>query len=266
VTGDSSGTRLAGKIAIVTGAGRGLGRQIAAALHAEGACVVVSGRDLDALSATATSLDPSGDTVLPVVCGNTDERAVDDLAAAALDRFGRIDVLVGNSGIAGPIAPLWECSPSEWRETIDVNVLGTFLCARAVLPAMIARRCGSIVVIGSAIGKRPVAGRTSYAASKTALIGLTRSLATETGPYGIRVNLVSPGAIDGERLRMVAESIAAGRDVPYADVLAEMAERSPLGRLVQPGHVTDVVTFLAGDGAASITGEDINVSAGLVMH
>ncbi|MFC0545422.1 SDR family NAD(P)-dependent oxidoreductase [Kutzneria chonburiensis] len=254
---------LTGKVAVVTGGVRGLGRQIATALRAAGAEVAITGRDVDAVAVAAEEI---GDGVLPVVCDIRHERSVDGLVPAVLERFGRIDVLVNNSGIAGPTVPLWECSPGAWREVIDTNVLGTFLCCRAVLPTMIRQRSGSVIVIGSATGKRPLAGRTSYAASKTALIGLTRSLATEAGPHGIRVNLVSPGAIDGDRFRGVVDAMAASRGVPPEILHREATAGSPLGRLVQPEQVTDVVTFLAGDGAGGITGDDINVSAGLVMY
>lgn len=256
-------SELTGKVAIVTGGVRGLGRQIAAALHAAGADVAITGRDAEAVTAAADEIGPG---VLPVVCDIRDEQAVDGLAPAVLDRFGRIDILVNNSGIAGPTVPLWETSPSEWRDVIDTNVLGTFLCCRAVLPTMVRQRSGSVVNIGSATGKRPIVGRTSYAASKTALIGLTRTLATEAGPHGIRVNLVSPGAIDSDRFHSVVDAMAASQGVAVADLMREVVAGSPLGRLVRPEQVTDVVTFLAGDGAGGITGEDINVSAGLVMY
>jgi NAD(P)-dependent dehydrogenase (short-subunit alcohol dehydrogenase family) len=161
---------------------------------------------------------------------------------------------------------LWESSLSEWQDTLNTNLLGTFLCCRAVLPLMIEQRSGSIVTVGSATGKRPNAGRAAYAASKTALIGLTRTLALEAGPYGIRVNLVTPGAVDSERFRRVIEELAAERGVSGAEVLQEAVSGSPLGRLVAAADVAEVVTFLIGDGAASITGEDVNVSAGLVMY
>jgi NAD(P)-dependent dehydrogenase (short-subunit alcohol dehydrogenase family) len=131
---------------------------------------------------------------------------------------------------------------------------------------MINQSSGSIVKIGSATGKRPNAGRAAYAASKTALIGLTRTLALETGPYGIRVNLVTPGAIDSERFQRVIEALALKRGVSRAEILQGAVSDSPLGRLVAPSDVAEVVTFLIGDGAASITGEDVNVSAGLVMY
>lgn len=270
-TGDMSANKtnagqLDGRVAIVTGGGRGLGQRIAKALHAAGASVVICGREIDVLTASAQSIDPSGQSVLPVVCDIRDEQAVSELASTTRERFGRIDALVNNSGIAGPTSPLWESSLSEWQDTLNTNVTGAFLCCRAVLPSMIEQHFGSIVMVGSVTGKRPNAGRAAYAASKTALIGLTRTLALEAGAYGIRVNLVTPGAIDSERFQEVIEQLAAKKGVSREDLLQEAVSGSPLGRLVEPAHVADVVTFLISDGAASITGEDINVSAGLVMY
>ena len=252
--------------AVITGGARGLGREIASALFDAGYQLVVSGRDKDALVETTHSLDPSSELVLAVPADIRDEQAVHDLAAATLDRFGRIDVLVNNSGIAGPTAPLWETSSSEWLETLTTNVFGTFLCCRAILPAMVAQRSGSIVTIGSMTGKRALFGRTSYAASKTALIGMTRTLAAEAGPYGIRVNLISPGPLEGERIRHVFAAQAQSRGITAAEARAEMVSDSPLGRLVLPSDVAAAVVFLAGTNSESITGEDLNVSAGIVTY
>jgi NAD(P)-dependent dehydrogenase (short-subunit alcohol dehydrogenase family) len=258
--------QLGGRVVIVTGGGRGLGKEIARELHAAGADVVVCGRDIDALTASAQSIDPAGHSVLPVPCDIRDEQAVSALVSTTLDRFDRIDALVNNTGIAGPTSSLWESSLSEWQDTLDTNVTGTFLCCRAVLPSMIEQRSGNIVMVGSMTGKRPNVGRAAYATSKTALIGLTRTLALEAGAYGIRVNLVTPGAIDSDRFQAVIAQLAEKRKISKEDLIQEAVSGSPLGRLVQPEHVADLVTFLISDSAASITGEDINISAGMVMY
>jgi NAD(P)-dependent dehydrogenase (short-subunit alcohol dehydrogenase family) len=241
--------------AVVTGATRGLGRTIAARLHDAGHQVVLTGRDQDELADT-----------LAVPCDIRDEHSVTDLVTATLDRFGRIDVLVNNSGIAGPTAPLWETAAEQWWQTLETNLLGTFLCCRAVLPTMIAQGSGSIVTIGSMTGKRPLFGRTGYAASKTALIGLTRTLALEAGPHGVRVNLISPGPVDGDRVRRVFAAQAVKRGITEEQAQAEMVSGSPLGRLVPPEDVAAAVVFLAGSAAASVTGEDLNVSGGIVTY
>ena len=252
------------RTAVVTGAARGLGRTIAHRLRDAGHQVVLTGRDKDALAEAAAALDPSGTDTLAVPCDIRDEDSVRDLMATVVERFGRIDVLVNNSGIAGPTAPLWETAADEWWQTLETNVFGTFLCCRAVLPVMITQGAGSIITIGSMTGKRPLLGRTGYAASKTALIGLTRTLALEAGPYGVLVNLISPGPLDGDRIRRVFAAQAASRGITEEQARMEMVSDSPLGRLVPAEDVAEAVVFLAG--AASVTGEDLNVSGGIVTY
>jgi NAD(P)-dependent dehydrogenase (short-subunit alcohol dehydrogenase family) len=258
--------RLSGRTAVVTGGCRGLGREIAGALVAAGARVLVTGRDTTALKEAVGSLNPGDGSVRGYLCDVRDEAGLAAMAADALTAFGRIDVLVHNSGIAGPTAPLWETAPEQWRETVETNLTGAFLACRSVLPCMVARGSGSVVVIGSMTGKRPLYGRTPYAASKTGLIGLVRTLALEAGPHGVRVNLVSPGPLEGERMDRVFAAQAAGRGISAEAARTDMLSQSPLGRLVPSADVASAVTFLAGDEAASVTGEDLNVSAGLVMH
>jgi NAD(P)-dependent dehydrogenase (short-subunit alcohol dehydrogenase family) len=190
---------------------------------------------------------------------------IDHLVEATAD-VGVPDVLVNNSGIGGPSGMLWELDPAGWDETMAVNVTAVFLCSRGFLPAMIRRGRGSIVNIGSITGKRPLLGRSPYATSKHALVGLTRTLALETGPHGIRVNLISPGFVEGPRIDWVIEGQAESRGIPPESVRAEFTSQSPMGRLTSPKDVAQAVVFLASDAAASITGADINVNAGVVMY
>lgn len=253
-------------MAVVTGAGRGIGRVIALALASEGARVVLAGRSLDGLEETRKLAGDLDGQTLVVPTDITVPGQVGALAARALEAFGQVDVLVNNSGIGGPSAPLWEVDPADWEATMTVNVTGTYLCCRAFLPTMVDRGSGSIVIIGSMTGKRPLVGRTPYAASKMALVGLTRTLAAEVGPYGIRVNLVSPGPVEGERIEWVIERQAETLGVTVDEARARFTSASPLGRLVPPQDVAAATVFLASGLSASITGEDLNVSAGVVMY
>lgn len=250
-----------GKVALITGAGRGLGRDFVDAFAAAGACVAFCARrpvdDLEK-SIGAGALGMSGDVSRP------DD--VERLVAATIQRFGRVDILINNVGIGGPTASIEETSLEAWEETLRVNLTGTFLCTRAVVPHMKQRDSGTIINVGSATGKRPLALRTPYAASKAALIGLTRTLAEELGPAGIRVNLVSPSAVEGERLDEILNAQAQAGGVDAASIRKQFASLAPLKRLVSSADVVDMCLFLASDRAKAITGQDLNVSAGMVMY
>lgn len=252
-------------VAVVTGGGRGIGRSIARALSAAGYDVVLAARSASELEEVAAEIGETGRRAVAVPTDLRDRLQIDRLAEVAMG-VGTVDLLVNNSGIAGPQGVMWELDPDEWAETMSVNVDAVFLCSRAFLPAMIERRRGSIVNIGSITGKRPLMGRSPYATSKLALVGLTRTLALETGPFGIRVNLISPGFVEGPRIDWVIDRQAEARGVSGAVVRDEFTALSPLGRLTSPEDVASTVVFLASDAAAAITGADINVNSGVVMY
>jgi NAD(P)-dependent dehydrogenase (short-subunit alcohol dehydrogenase family) len=258
--------QLDGAVAVVTGAGTGIGREISLRLAADGADVVLTGRSAGPMEAVAAEVRAVGGRASVVRMDLREPASIEAAAKAVQEEFGRVDVLVNNSGVGGPSAPLWEIDPEEWEDTFRVNVTGTFLVCRAFLPGMVERRSGSVVVIGSMTGKRPLVNRTPYAASKTALIGLVRTLAFELGPHGIRVNLVSPGPVEGKRIQWVLEQQAKARGITFEQARDDFTSGSPLKRLVPPGDVADAVAYLASPRSASITGDDINVSAGLVMY
>lgn len=186
--------------------------------------------------------------------------------AQALRQAGGIDVLVANSGVAGPTAPLWDIPAEQWVETLTVNTTGTFLVCRAAARHMVPKGGGSIVVVGSMTGKRPLGGRAAYATSKAALVGFVRTAATDLGPYDVRVNLVSPGPVVGERLDQVLNVLAQSTGTSGNEALAALTADSPLAAVVGPDQVAAAVCFLASDEATAITGEDLNVSAGAVMY
>lgn len=254
------------RVTLVTGASQGIGRVLAASFAAAGDDLVLAARNREGLEETATTARGHGVDVLTVPTDITDPEQVDQLAELALERFERIDVLVNNSGIGGPSGPLWKLELDDWRSTFAVNVDGVFLMSRAFLPHMIERRHGSVIIIGSITGKRPLWGRTPYAASKAALIGLTRTLAAEAGPYGIRVNLISPGFVAGPRIDWVIKAQAEGRGISEEEARAEMEAESVLDRLTQPKEVADAALFLASDDSFAVTGADLNVNSGVVMY
>jgi NAD(P)-dependent dehydrogenase (short-subunit alcohol dehydrogenase family) len=253
-------------VSIVTGASQGIGQVIAQELAGRGDTVVLAARNVEGLKETAAAIEQAGGRHLVVETDVTDRASIEEMVTGVARDLGRIDNLVNNSGIAGPSGKLWEVDPEEWRETFEVNVFGVFAASRAVMPVMIGQGSGSIVIIGSISGKRPLYGRSAYTATKTALIGLTRTLAVEAGEHGIRVNLISPGFVAGPRIEWVIQAQAAARGIDLEEVRREFERESPMGRLTDPVDVARTVTFLTSEAAAGITGADINVNSGVVMY
>ena len=257
---------LQNKIAVITGGGRGIGRAIAQAFAREGAHLVLAARDEVALQETRALVSPYQREVLVVPLDLRQEESVHALAEQTFAHFAHVDILVNNSGIAGPTAPLWEVTPEQWRETLDVDLTGAYLCCRAFLPDMLARRSGNILMIGSMTGKRPLFGRAPYAAAKLGLVGLTRTLAWETGPYNVRVNLISPGPVEGERIGRVLADLANSQDISVEEARQRFLRDAALERMAPPDDIANAALYLASDLSGSTTGEDLNVSSGIVMY
>jgi len=251
---------------LVTGAGQGIGKQIALAYARAGDNLVLAARNEGNLEATAHEAAALGAEPIVVPTDVGDRSAVDTMAEAAIERFGGVDVVVNNSGIGGPSAPLWEVDPADWEQTIAVNVTGVFLVCRALLPHMIDRGSGSVIIIGSISGKRPLWGRTPYTTSKAALIGLTRTLAWEAGAHGVRVNLISPGFVAGPRIDWVIKAQADGRGLSQDQVRSEFESESPLHRLTNADEIAEACLYLSSDASSALTGVDLNVNSGVVMY
>jgi NAD(P)-dependent dehydrogenase (short-subunit alcohol dehydrogenase family) len=255
-----------GRVVVVTGGNRGIGRSIAHAFARAGAAVAIGARDETALSHVVGELDAAGEDCLAAPCDVADPASVDAFGEAVLGRFGRVDVVVACAGIAGPTKPLHLIEPEEWRECLAIDLDGVYLTFRRFLPGMIDRRSGSLIAITSVNGKRPLYGRTPYAAAKLGLVGLVRTLALELGPYGVRANAVCPGAVGGERIERVLRLQAEAAGITVEEVRRQAMELAPLRRFVEADEVADACVYLASERAAAITGEELNVSAGLVMH
>ncbi len=257
---------VAGARVVITGGNQGLGRAIALAFAEAGADVAVAARRIESLEETAAEVRALGRRCLTVACDVMDEGMVESMAETILREFGQVDVVVANAGIAGPTKPLHEISAAEWRECIATDLDGVFLTFRRFIPGMLERRHGSLIAISSMTGKRPLEARTPYAAAKMGVIGLIRSLAVEVGPYGVRANSVAPGAVNGPRIERVIDGQVAARGISAEQARAELTGGSALRRMVDADEVAAACVFLASDAASGISGEDLNVSAGMVMY
>ena len=244
---------LEGRVAIITGGSRGIGRAIAQCLAEDGASVVVSGLDPARLEAATKELEGFGAPVLGVVADVARREDVERLVDQTKDRFARIDVLVNNAGITRD-ALLVRMKDEDWDRVLDVNLRGAFLMTRAVAKVMMRQKGGRIINIASAAGAMGNPGQANYSAAKAGLIGLTKAVARELSRWGILVNAVAPGLIETD---MAAALPQDAREALLAQV--------PLGRIGSGREVAEVVRFLAGDGATYVTGQVLHVNGGLYI-
>jgi NAD(P)-dependent dehydrogenase (short-subunit alcohol dehydrogenase family) len=249
-------------VALVTGAGRAIGKGIALRLARDGADVALAGPGPEDLEAAAREVEALGRRALAVVADVSREDQVQALAERVRQAFGRVDVLVNNAGVIGPTAPVAQVSRDDWDLVLAVNLTGPFLCSKAVLPGMMARRSGKVINISSVAGKIAYPLRSPYAVSKWGLIGLTLTLAKEVGEYNIQVNAVCPGPVEGERMRRVIDQRAAELGRPAAEVERDYVQAAVLKRMVRAEDVASLVAFLASPAAGNVTGQAIDVSAG----
>ena len=245
------GGRLADKVALITGASRGIGRATALAFAREGATVVVNYVSrADAAEAVVREIEAGGGQAIAVQADVSRRPEVDAMVARALDRFGRVDVLINNAGV-GARASTLTMTEADLDRVMAVNVKGVISCVQAVAPGMIERRYGRIVNVSSVAGLgTSLAETTPYAASKAALVGLTKRFALDLGPHGITVNTVCPGSIRTDMTR---------GDTAHA---ALMAEKAILGRQGEPEEVAAALLFLASDEASFITAQVLSVDGG----
>ena len=245
---------LGGKVAIVTGGSRGIGFAIAAWLAEHGAAVVVSGRDADRVQAAAKELEAHGTPILGVAADAAKREDADRLVDVTRDRFSRLDILINNAGITRDGLVI-RMKDDDWDRVMEINLRGAFLMTRAAAKAMVRLKGGGrIINIASTAGAMGNAGQANYSAAKAGLIGLTKATARELAHWGILVNAVAPGLIETD---MAAALPADAREALLGQV--------PLKRIGTPREVAEMVGFLAGDGAAYVTGQVFHVNGGLYM-
>lgn len=259
--------RLKDKVAIITGGGSDIGRAISSAFASEGAIVVVAARTASRLNEVTGDITSMGGRAKAIQTDITDENQVERMVALTLKEYGQIDILVNNSGIAGPTANVVDMDLSRWNEVLAINLTGTMLCSRAVLRPMMTCKSGSIINIGSEGGRSGFPMRSPYCVSKMGVIGLTETVAIEAGEYNIRVNCISPAAVRGDRILNASKSKAKALGVNYEEILARLTRNFSLKRVIEPSEVAAAAVFLASDEASAITGHTLVINCGLhVSH
>ena len=254
--------RLKDKVAIVTGGGQGIGKAIALAFAAEGAHVIVAARNLANLEKTVAEITSKGGGAKAIQTDVTREAEIERMVAETLKGFGKIDILVNNSGIGGVTCPVVDLKLEDWMEVLTVDLTGSMLCSKHVLKYMIPRKSGAIINI-AAEGGRAGDGRAGYpmrspyCCAKMGLIGLTETLSIEVGEHNIRVNAISPAAVRGERIINVVKGRAAATGVPFEDIMAKIVQNYSLARMAEESEVAAVAVFLASDESSAITGQTI---------
>jgi 3-oxoacyl-[acyl-carrier protein] reductase len=245
--------RFEGKVALVTGGGRGIGAATAQLLHSEGASVAVC--DMDEGPAREVA-DPLGERALAVACDVTQRDQVEAAVKAAEEKFGRLDILVACAGITRDNL-LFKMSDEDWDGVIDTHLKGSFLAARAAQAVMVQQRYGKIVLLSStsALGNR---GQTNYSTAKAGLQGMARTLSIELGPFGINVNAVAPGFVETR----MTEATAARMGVEWEEFKKAAAERTPVRRIGQPLDIANVIAFLCSDESSFVSGQTIYARGG----
>lgn len=256
--------KLEGRVALVTGAGRGIGRAAAIELAAAGAKVIATSRTSDELDEVVATIDQAGGAAATVLCDLSDRSQSQKLMHAAIEPFGPIDILVNNAGVgsSGDLRPLADFRDEFWDLTLEVNLTAPYLISKAALPHMREQRWGRIITVASINGRIPALHAGAYVASKHGVIGLMRSLALEHAADGITVNCVCPGPV---RTRM--NDVRVRYDADRLDRSLEEHEQlaTPIGGRLQPDDIAPMIVYLSGDEARMITGQAFNVDGGICM-
>lgn len=260
----SEGQELAGKIVLVTGGSRGIGRSIALAFAARGGHVVLTGRTQPTLDAVAEEIYRLGGKALPLACDVSNRQEVEALKTKVTSQLGTVQILINNAGVA-PAAGFLQMPDSLWEEVLKVNLTGTYNCCKVFLPEMIAAKWGRVINIASIVAKVAYSHTSAYTTSKHAVLGLTRTLAVEMARLGVTVNAICPGYVDTDLTLNNARLMAEKTGKKVEEALRLFQGSSPQQRLIAPEEVAELALMLASKSAAGITGQAINIDGGAVM-
>ena len=253
--------KLEGKVALITGAARGIGRAIAEELARCGADLVVVDIRRELLDETAAALRERAGRVVALEVDVTRRQEVDEMVERAVGELGRIDVCVNNAGII-KVQGFFEVEEADWDRIMDVNAKGVFLCGQAVARQMVRQGSGRIINVASVAARIGLPDMAAYAASKAAVVSLTRSMSLALAPQGVTVNALAPGIVDTDMWTLIDAQRAEQRGVARGEPIRERIAAIPLGRAAQPHDVATVAAFLASDAAGYVTGQTINVDGG----
>jgi NAD(P)-dependent dehydrogenase (short-subunit alcohol dehydrogenase family) len=255
--------QLEGKIAIVTGGGRGIGKSIAKVFAGEGADLVIAARTEAPLKETAAEIEAMGRKCLAIVTDQAIPEQISSTVDRTLERFGRVDVLVNNAGIGGPSMSVADMDLEGWNQTLTINLTGAMLYSKYVLKNdMIPRKSGNIINISSVAGMSGVPKESPYAVSKWGVIGFTETLAIEAGRSGLRVNCISPGATRTQEFEDWVKVSAADAGISYEEMMGKITDNNALKRIAEPSEIATCVVFLASDDSSAMTGHNLVVSCG----
>lgn len=263
--------RLEGKVALVTAGGSGLGRHISRALVREGCAVAICSRRMSVLEEAIAEFESMGGHALAIQTDISVENQVEAMVKQIIDTFGKIDVLVNNTGTPGPICKVVDMDIEAWKKTIDVDVTGTLLVSKEVLKYMIPQGTGgSIIMVGAqastiAEGWGGFPLRASYMACKNAMIGMQGAMAAEVGKYGIRVNSVRPAAIESDRMMQIMKNYADNKGTSIDEEITLEKSHYTLRKITKPEEVASCVVFLASDESSAITNDILNCSSGMAL-
>jgi NAD(P)-dependent dehydrogenase (short-subunit alcohol dehydrogenase family) len=253
---------LTGRVAIITGASKGIGRVMSQLFAREGAKVVCAARSEALVHETVALIKSSGGNAIAMVCDASVEDGARSIVDAGVRAFGRVDTLVNNAGDGGPTKPVQDYTVDDWFYTVNSCLTSAYLCSRFAVPAMIGAGRGAIVNIASMAGRRGLAYRVGYCSAKAGQIGMTYGLALELGRHNITVNAIAPGAVAGDRIDRVIKGQADVRGVDIERMRESFVERSPLRRMSTPEDISSLAAFLCSDLARNISGQCIPVTAG----